>query len=163
MKRLLKKITILLSIIVITGIFTECGNQQVKTDTQITKEEEKKDDDKIYMADGTVMTKEEYEKAKEKWDKEVQEKKEKEPDGITLTSGNYVVGVDIEPGTYDIIAIDDDGIVRTDDYKINNLFGVDESKRDVGYLKDFKNAKLEEGQTLKVDGVTIKLVSKDNK
>ena len=117
--------------------------------------EEKKDDDKIYFVDGTVMTKDELNNCEPEDDKE-----SKKTDGITLTSGNYVIGKDIEPGIYDIIAVDEDGLVRTNDYKINNLFGIDESKRDLGYLKDFKNAKLEEGQTLEVDGVTIKLVSK---
>lgn len=76
----------------------------------------------------------------------------------TFSSGNYVVGKDIERGIYDIIAIKGNGNISSDNMfegGINEVFGTSE---DGFYVKEFKNAYFNDGVQLTVSGVTIKLV-----
>jgi hypothetical protein len=76
----------------------------------------------------------------------------------TFSSGNYVVGKDIERGIYDIIAIKGNGNISSDnmfDGGINEVFG---ANKDGFYVKKFKNAYFNDDVQLTVSGVTIKLV-----
>lgn len=76
----------------------------------------------------------------------------------TFSSGNYVVGKDIERGIYDIIAVKGNGNISSDnmfDGGINEVFG---TSGDELYVKEFKNAYFNDNVQLTVSGVTIKLV-----
>lgn len=76
----------------------------------------------------------------------------------TFSSGNYIVGKDIERGIYDIIAVKGNGNISSDNMfegGINEVFG---TSQDGFYVKEFKNAYFNDDVQLTVSGVTIKLV-----
>ena len=76
----------------------------------------------------------------------------------TFSSGNYVVGKDIERGIYDVIAVKGNGNISSDNMfegGINEVFG---TSGDGFYVKEFKNAYFNDDVQLTVSGVTIKLV-----
>lgn len=76
----------------------------------------------------------------------------------TFSSGNYIVGKDIERGIYDIIAVKGNGNISSDNMfegGINEVFG---TNQDGFYVKEFKNAYFNDDVQLTVSGVTIKLV-----
>jgi len=73
------------------------------------------------------------------------------------SNGNYECGVDFEPGTYDITATQGNGNVYSSNaYSggINAIMGVDD---DGFYEKEYKNISFEDGDTLTVEGLTIRL------
>ena len=76
---------------------------------------------------------------------------------VELTSGNYVVGTDLPAGTYDVEAVSGNGNVSSDnmyDGGLNEILG---DGSDGFSISKFKNANLEEGVTLTISGVTVKL------
>ena len=73
-----------------------------------------------------------------------------------LESGNYVIGDDIPAGTYDIVVVDGNGNVYTDE--INGLNLMMGNMDDDLFIKKFNNAKLKDGATLTVRQVTIKMI-----
>lgn len=95
----------------------------------------------------------------EKASKEKAEKTDKllEENSKTLSSGHFMVGVDFQAGTYDIIAVSGNGNVYSNNEKnpINAIMGV---REDDMYQKTFKNVYLPFGTTLTVDGVTVKII-----
>lgn len=100
--------------------------------------------------------------AKAKAEAEAKKQAELEAKTVTLGNGNFEAGVDFEAGSYDIIAISGGGNVISSnmfDGGINAVMGVDQSFD--FYEKEYKNIKLPQGTTLKVDGVEIKLVPRD--
>ncbi len=79
-----------------------------------------------------------------------------EKEFTTSTSGNYVVGEDIEPGLYDIEAVSGSGTVQEPDtLVVNSMLGVTE---DEYYQNYYDNVTLQEGMTIEVSGVSIKFI-----
>lgn len=76
---------------------------------------------------------------------------------VTLTSGNYVAGDDFEAGTYDITAVKGDGNVSSDNMYEGGLNAIMGTSGGDMYEKEFKNIVLNEGVTLSISGVTVKL------
>lgn len=76
---------------------------------------------------------------------------------IELSSGNYVAGTDFTAGIYDIILVEGNGNVSSSNMFEGGLNAVMGSDDDM-YTQEFKNATLEEGTTLELSGITIKLV-----
>lgn len=80
------------------------------------------------------------------------------PTEYTFTAGNYAVGADIAPGTYDIELVSGSGnlYAGSPSNSVIEIFG----DRD-GYIKEFKNAKLQTGGTVEVKGtLEIRFVKK---
>lgn len=80
---------------------------------------------------------------------------------IELSNGNFVAGIDFESGTYDVVAVKGNGNVSSDNMYsggLNAIMGVSSNEM---YEKEYKNIKLPSGTTLKISGVTIKLVPKN--
>ncbi|MGL5822330.1 MAG: hypothetical protein ACRCYE_12060 [Sarcina sp.] len=97
-------------------------------------------------------------KAKEQEVKDAQKEAEIQAATIELSNGNYEAGKDFEAGTYTIIAIKGGGNVSSSNMfsgGINAVMGVEDNEF---YEKEYKNIKLPKGTTLKIDGVTIKLI-----
>jgi hypothetical protein len=75
----------------------------------------------------------------------------------TFSSGNYITGTDFDPGIYNIILVKGSGNVSSSnmfDGGLNEIFGNDDEM----YIKEFKNAIFNNGDSLEISGVTIKLV-----
>lgn len=124
---------------------------------------EMKEEERLQKEAQVKKEKEERE-AKEKAEEEAKKKAELEARTITFGNGNYVAGTDFEGGTYDIIAISGTGNVSSDNMfsgGINAMMGVVSGDRSDFYEKEYKNIKLPNGTTLKIDGVKIKLVPKE--
>ena len=84
---------------------------------------------------------------------------------IVLTSGNYIIGKDVPVGLYDIVAVENGGLVSTSDglgHGDQMILGRDNMNKNGNhvYNLEFKNVNLANGFTLTVDGGTIKLVRK---
>lgn len=97
-------------------------------------------------------------KAKEEEVKEAKKEAEIAAATIELSNGNYESGKDFDAGTYTIIAVKGGGNVSSSNMfsgGINAIMGVENNEF---YEKEYKNIKLPKGTTLKIDGVTIKLV-----
>lgn len=77
---------------------------------------------------------------------------------VTFSAGNYVAGTDFPEGTYDIVAIKGSGNVSSDNMFEGGLNAIMGIKTNDMYIKEFKNADLKSGVTLKISGVTVKLV-----
>ncbi len=77
---------------------------------------------------------------------------------IELSNGNFVAGTDFPAGVYDIQAVSGNGNVSSDNIYSGGLNAIMGVKNDELYEKEYKNISLEEGVTLKIDGVKIKLV-----
>ena len=79
----------------------------------------------------------------------------------SFSSGNYVAGKDFPSGTYNISAVSGFGNVSTDDFSLNAIMGV--KSEDILDIADqtYSNVLFEEGVTLSVDGVKIKMVLQD--
>ena len=79
----------------------------------------------------------------------------------SFSSGNYVAGKDFPAGTYNISATSGFGNVSTDDFSLNAIMGVkSEDILDIAE-QTYSNVQFDEGVTLSVDGVKIKMVLKD--
>lgn len=79
---------------------------------------------------------------------------------IELSNGNYVAGENFDAGTYDVVAVKGSGNVISSNMfsgGINAMMGVGDSEF---YAKEYKNIKLPNKTTLKIDGVTVKLIRK---
>ena len=68
------------------------------------------------------------------------------------SSGSYVVGEDIAPGTYNFTLVNGEGNLDTDDGELNEIMSNDQSFG----TTVFHNAALKKGQTLQVSGCTVK-------
>lgn len=79
------------------------------------------------------------------------------PYEIELSSGEYVAGKDFPVGKYDIIAVSGNGNVQTSDLKVFALMGTADSDL---YIKDYKNIEITKDTTVRIDGLSIKLVKK---
>lgn len=80
-----------------------------------------------------------------------------------LTAGNYEVPADIPAGKYDIVAVSGHGVFtinNTDGYAdLSEFLGVD---NDEYAIKEYKNAKILEGNTIEISStLKAKLVPKD--
>ena len=78
---------------------------------------------------------------------------------IDLTSGNYTAGTDFPAATYNIVVTSGSGNVSSDNmYKggLNEVMGIQADP--ALYIPQFNNAVFEEGNALKVSGVSIQLV-----
>jgi hypothetical protein len=76
---------------------------------------------------------------------------------ITFSSGNYISGTDFDPGIYNIVLVKGSGNVSSSnmfDGGLNEIFGNDNEM----YINEFKNAIFNNGDSLEISGVTIKLV-----
>lgn len=94
-------------------------------------------------------------KEKQRLTKEIAEAKGK---GYTLTAGVYTGGEDIPVGTYNINWVSGNGNVFVG-YQVNEMFGSDSSW---GYIKSYKNAKVESGTRIEIAGnVKVQFKSKD--
>jgi hypothetical protein len=68
---------------------------------------------------------------------------------------------DIFPGIYDIKCVSGSGNVISEDNGWDDLVNlVMAQKKDDFYINEYKNARLNEGAILEVDGLTIKLIGK---
>lgn len=85
-------------------------------------------------------------------------------EGETLTlylqSGYYTAGVDIPSGTYDLEVICGNGYVTSDNYEFGRI-SESMGTYDNSYSSAFRGMILNDGNTLKIDGVTLKLTSTD--
>jgi ABC-type oligopeptide transport system substrate-binding subunit len=69
-------------------------------------------------------------------------------------SGSYVVGEDIDAGTYNFTLVSGEGNLDTDDGELNEVMSTDTQFGTTSY----HNAKLSKGETLHVSGCTVKAV-----
>jgi hypothetical protein len=77
---------------------------------------------------------------------------------IPLSSGNYTAGKDFPAGVYDVIATKGSGNISSSNlYKggLNEVMGIESNDFTI---KEFKHAIFDEGVTLSISGVSIKLV-----
>lgn len=72
----------------------------------------------------------------------------------TLSPGKYLVGKDIKEGIYDISLVSGSGNVMSDDGVLNEIMGSGDTTM---YIKKFMHAPLQEGTTVEIDGVTVKI------
>lgn len=79
---------------------------------------------------------------------------------LYLRSGNYIAGVDIPSGTYNLEVICGNGYVYSDNYGFG---GISQSMGlyDSTYKSTFQNMVLEDGNTFSINGPTLKLTSTD--
>lgn len=77
---------------------------------------------------------------------------------VALSAGNFVSGKDFPAGIYDIVATKGSGNVSTDNMYDGGLNVVMSTKADDMYVSEFKNTVLDQGVTLTISGVTVKLV-----
>lgn len=79
-----------------------------------------------------------------------------------LTSGNYVAGVDIPAGTYNLTATSGNGNVSSSNMYSGGINEAMSTQADDLYIESFNNLKLPEGETLSLGGtITLHLVSED--
>lgn len=137
------------------GINQVMGTQDDGVSTKEFKNLKLDKKDTSITVNGTVVVKLSSKAAQTKNLKSKENPAKKE---YTFSSGNYVVGKDIERGIYDIIAVKGNGNISSDnmfDGGINEVFG---TSGDGFYVKEFKNAYFNDDVQLTVSGVTIKLV-----
>lgn len=84
------------------------------------------------------------------------------PYSATLGSGHYTSGIDFPAGTYTITAVKGNGNVSTSNMYSGGLNAVMGVKAGDMYQKEFKNAKIPDGEVLSVSGVTVKISSVGN-
>lgn len=79
---------------------------------------------------------------------------------IELTQGNYVVGEDVKPGKYDVIAIN--GTSGNINIEGGSWHGIlSDEKNDYGWEKTYKNLTLKNGQVIEItNGLQVKLEAK---
>lgn len=78
---------------------------------------------------------------------------------VELSSGNYVSGVDFKAGVYDIIAVSGTGNVICLDSFVGSVNAIMGEPVTEGFsINKYNNVPFEDGYTLTVSGVTIKLV-----
>ena len=80
---------------------------------------------------------------------------------LTLTQGNYDIGVDIPAGIYTIRVTDGSGNVACSVYRggLNELMGAPGSDNSfITYIPEYKNAYLRDGDELSIGGMTIELI-----
>lgn len=77
---------------------------------------------------------------------------------VTLSAGNYMAGTDFTEGVYDVVAVSGSGNVSSDNIYEGGINAIMGTKTNDMYQKEYKNVSLKSGVTLKVSGVTIKLV-----
>lgn len=80
----------------------------------------------------------------------------KKVEDIKLASGNYIAGTDFPEGVYNITAISGNGNISTSDYELIAMMGTGIDGNDL-FQKEFKNAYIKKGVTLKVESVEINL------
>lgn len=71
-----------------------------------------------------------------------------------LSPGKYLVGKDIKEGIYDISLVSGSGNVISDDGVLNEIMGSGDTSM---YVKKFMHAPLQDGTTVEIDGVTVKI------
>lgn len=71
-----------------------------------------------------------------------------------LSPGKYLVGKDIKEGIYDISLVSGSGNVISDDGVLNEIMGSGDTSM---YVKEFMHAPLQDGTTVEIDGVTVKI------
>ncbi|MCI1965857.1 MAG: hypothetical protein LKJ17_06975 [Oscillospiraceae bacterium] len=76
---------------------------------------------------------------------------------VTLSSGNYIAGEDLEAGIYNITAVKGSGNVSSDNMYSGGLNAIMGTTADDMYQKEFKNIVLDNGVQLTISGVTVKL------
>ncbi|MEG1620138.1 MAG: hypothetical protein RR335_11370 [Eubacterium sp.] len=80
---------------------------------------------------------------------------------IEVSSGNYVFGKDIPPGTYDIEAIQGYGTISSSGTMgINGSFSADMNDGDQGFMATFKNATFNKGEMMRVNGSLVVRLTK---
>lgn len=84
------------------------------------------------------------------------------PYSVELSSGHYTSGIDFPAGTYTITAVKGNGNVSTSNMYSGGLNAVMGVKGGDMYQKEFKNAKIPDGEVLSVSGVTVKISSAGN-
>ncbi len=83
---------------------------------------------------------------------------------VTLENGNFIAGEDFDAGVYDLSVVSGGGNVSSDNAMnggLNVIMGTADQNKAAGtdmYLQTFKNAVLDKGVTLTLDGVKIQLV-----
>ena len=84
-----------------------------------------------------------------------------EPYETELGAGNYIAGVDIPAGKYDLEAVSGGGNVNSDNIftgGINEIMGVED---DDFYIKTYNNLTLEDGETLEISDTLVLKISSD--
>lgn len=86
------------------------------------------------------------------------------PNSYTLSTGDYVVGVDIPAGKYDVTAISSSGnfVVHYVDDRlyINELMAAPGAASSSYYIDTYTNATFTDGMTLNISGPTLKFTAK---
>lgn len=98
--------------------------------------------------------------AREEEERKAEEQAKIDAMSVELSNGNYVAGEDFDAGTYDLIAVSGGGNVSSSNMYSGGLNAIMGTANDGFYEKEYKNIKLPAGTTLKISGVTIKLVPK---
>ena len=86
-----------------------------------------------------------------------EEQKNVQPQYFELSNGNYLVGEDIEAGTYDIMAVSGSGNIYSDNINewINEMLSADPD--DEFYSQRFNNYTCTDGTTITIsNGLTVK-------
>ena len=98
--------------------------------------------------------------AREEEERKAEEQAKIDAMSVELSNGNYVAGEDFDAGTCDLIAVSGGGNVSSSNMYSGGLNAIMGTANDGFYEKEYKNIKLPAGTTLKISGVTIKLVPK---
>lgn len=84
---------------------------------------------------------------------------------ITLSNGHFIAGQDFSPGVYDIIAASGRGNVISSNMISGGINAIMGSPKDAGssdaYEERYNNISLEDGVTLTIDGLSVRLVPSD--
>lgn len=102
----------------------------------------------------TLIAQEEEEKKQEEADKQAKLQARER----TFSAGKYIVGTDIDEGTYDIQAISGGGNIFISPYELNEIMGVDDPDF---YLEYYSNASLTVGSEIEIKStLTVKFIPK---
>ena len=111
---------------------------------------------------GSSSQKESTDKTTDKATAEATTESVLEPYSTKLSAGIYTAGIDFPAGTYTITATSGTGNVNSSNMFSGGLNEVMSSEPDEYSVKEFKNAKLEEGTTLNISStLTIKIETKE--
>lgn len=136
--------------------FNKYENKVSEYQSKVDKLEAEKDDKKVVVKETEKVTPKPTKKPTQKPTKKPVVKKT-----YTFSPGRYVVGSDIKAGTYDVLCVSGSGNVMTHDNGfMDSVNLIMSTVADDLYISNYKNAKLNKGATLQLEGVTVKLIEK---
>lgn len=136
--------------------FNDYENKVSEYQSKVDKLEAEKDDKKVVIKETEKVTPKPTKKPTQKPTKKPVVKKT-----YNFGPGRYAVGSDIKAATYDIVCVSGSGnVIAHDNGFMNSVNLIMSTVTDDLYISNYKNAKLNKGATLQLEGVTVKLIEK---